>query len=215
MMINLEGNNYNIEIEYKNNKNMYLRIKDDLTIYITCPKNISKKEILTFIDDNETKIIKMINNKNKNKNNNNNNNKFLFLGQSYDICYINENKIIFGKNKIFINKNINIDNWYKNKSKQIFLERLNICYNNYTKKIPYPALKVRKMKTKWGVCNITKKIITLNTELIKLDIKYIDYVIMHELSHLIYANHSKYFYSLLEENSPNYKQYRKDMKNIL
>lgn len=212
MMINLEGNNYNIEIEYKNNKNMYLRIKDDLTIYITCSKKVSNKEILSFIDDNESKVIKMINDKKKTKNNIN---KFLFLGQSYDICYINENKIIFGNNKVFINRNINIDNWYKKMSKQIFLERLNICYNNYTKKIPYPNLKVRKMKSKWGVCNITKQIITLNTELIKLDIKYIDYVIMHELSHLIYANHSKYFYSLLEENCPEYKQYRKDMKNIL
>lgn len=71
------------------------------------------------------------------------------------------------------------------------------------------------MSTKWGVCNVTKKVITLNSELIKIDIKYLNYVIYHELSHLVYPNHSKDFWLLVEHYVPNYKNYKKEMKNIL
>ena len=71
------------------------------------------------------------------------------------------------------------------------------------------------MKSKWGVCNITKKIVTLNLDLIKLDKKYLDYVIIHELSHLIHPNHSKAFWVLVSKYEKNYKLYRKEMKNII
>ena len=71
------------------------------------------------------------------------------------------------------------------------------------------------MTSKWGVCNINKKIITLNLELIKLDLKYLDYVIIHELSHLIYANHSSLFWDLVGKYEPLYKKYLKQMKNVI
>ena len=71
------------------------------------------------------------------------------------------------------------------------------------------------MKSKWGVCNVTKGIITLNLELIKLDLKYLDYVIIHELSHLIHPNHSPKFWSLVSKYIPDYKKYRKEMKNVI
>ena len=68
------------------------------------------------------------------------------------------------------------------------------------------------MKSRWGVCNTKSKIITLNLELIKRDITFLDYVINHELSHLIHPNHSKDFWNLVSINYPNYKEIRKMMK---
>ena len=65
------------------------------------------------------------------------------------------------------------------------------------------------MTTRWGVCNIKTHVITLNTELITKDIRCLDYVIYHELSHLIEANHSKKFWAIVEENCPDYKKWRK------
>ena len=70
------------------------------------------------------------------------------------------------------------------------------------------------MTTRWGVCNTKSKTVTLNLELIKRDLKYLDYVIVHELSHLIEGNHSNRFWALVEKNFPNYKQMRKEMKEF-
>ena len=70
------------------------------------------------------------------------------------------------------------------------------------------------MTSRWGVCNTKTKVVTLNLELIKRDTKYLDYVIVHELSHLIHANHSAYFWALVEENMPEYRVYRKEMKEF-
>ena len=86
------------------------------------------------------------------------------------------------------------------------------CYKRFTKKIPYPTLTIRKMTTRWGVCNTRAKRVTLNLELMKKPIYCLDYVIMHELSHLIHPNHSKDFWALVEENCPEYKKIKKILK---
>ena len=72
-------------------------------------------------------------------------------------------------------------------------------------------LVIRTMKRRWGSCS-TKGKITLNSELIKMDEKYIRYVIMHELCHLRHLNHGPLFYQLLAELCPNWKTIRKEMR---
>ena len=68
------------------------------------------------------------------------------------------------------------------------------------------------MTTRWGVCNTRDKRVTLNLELMKKPIYCLDYVIMHELSHLIHANHSSDFWALVEENCSYFKQAKKILK---
>lgn len=213
MQVVIDGKVYDVIITYKNNKNMYLRVKDDLKIYITAPKRITKKEIEKFINSNIKQIEKMLQNEEEKKKRLNN--KLLYLGNYYEIVYIENKKIIFTNDKVFVGKNFNINNFYKEEANKIFKEELDVCYNKFCEDIPYPSLKIRKMKSKWGVCNITKKIVTLNLDLIKLDKKYLDYVIIHELSHLIHPNHSKAFWVLVSKYEKNYKLYRKEMKNII
>ena len=53
---------------------------------------------------------------------------------------------------------------------------------------------------------------TLNSKLIEFDVSKIDYVIIHELCHIIHFNHSKEFWELVFKYCPNYKQIRKEMK---
>ena len=98
--------------------------------------------------------------------------------------------------------------------KKIFQEHFDENYKRFTEKIPYPDLKIRKMTSRWGVCNTKLITVTLNLELIKRDLKYLDYVIVHELSHLIYGDHSSNFWALVEENMPDYKKYREEMKDF-
>jgi predicted metal-dependent hydrolase len=72
--------------------------------------------------------------------------------------------------------------------------------------IPKPGLRLRSMKTRWGVCNITDCIITLNTKLIAAPIRAIEYVAVHEFSHLLEANHSKKFYAVIYGVMPDYEE---------
>ena len=212
MKLDIDGKYYEIIIEKKSGqKNTYIRVKKDLKIYVTTNKFTSTKFIKDLIEENYSKIVKMIETQEKKKENNEG---FFYLGKKYDIVYVSYCDISFGENKVFLNKNLDIDKWYKNQAKSLFLEHLDEQYHKFSRRIPYPSLKIRKMTSRWGVCNIRLKTLTLNLELIKRDTKYLDYVIVHELSHLIYGDHSSHFWALVEENMPDYKKYREEMKDF-
>lgn len=203
---------YNIEIERKlSNKNTYIRVKKDLTILVTTNTFTTDKAISKLIDENYSKIVKMITSQEKRSENNEG---FHYLGKKYDIVYVDYCDISLGENKVFLNKKFDIDKWYKKQAKDIFKKHLDMLYNSFSRKIPYPNLRIRKMTSRWGVCNTKLKTVTLNLELIKRDTKYLDYVIVHELSHLVYANHSKDFWNVVSENISDYKKYRKEMKEF-
>lgn len=70
---------------------------------------------------------------------------------------------------------------------------------------------IKQIKYAWGSCS-SKKNITLNLELIKYSQQAIRYVILHELCHLKYMNHSKDFWNLVEKYMPDYKQIKKKFK---
>lgn len=212
MYLVIDDIRYNVVIDKKRStRNTYIRVKDDLTIYVTTNIFTRDKDIAKLLDENYDSICKMIK---KQKVKNSNNENFNYLGKNYEIIYVDYCDISFGDKKVFLNKKIDIDKWYKKQAKFLFQEHLDMIYDNFSRKIPYPDLKIRKMTTRWGVCNTKLKTVTLNLELIKRDTKYLDYVIAHELSHLIYPNHSRDFWDLVGENCPDYKLIRKEMKDF-
>ena len=211
--ITINDKEYDLVITYKNNKNMYLRVKEDLKIHITCNKYVSNTLISKFVLDNKDMILENI--KRYENKQITNENYLIYQGKKYEIVYITKNQIIFTNNKVFINRSFNKDNFYKKQAKLIYLQRLNNIYNQIEEDIPYPALKIRNMKTRWGVCNVKTKSITLNLELIKMPEKYLDYVIIHELCHLKHPNHSKDFWNMVSKYEPLYKKIRKEMKNVI
>lgn len=190
-------------------KNTYIRVKKDLKVTVTTGYFTSKFFINNLIKDNYNRICDMIDFQEKKCKNNNG---FFYLGKQYTVIYKEGDGIEFSSDKVYIGNNFDIDKWYKKKAKDLFLERLDYNYSKFTKKIPYPKLRIRKMTTRWGVCNIKTHVITLNLELMKRDIGYLDYVIIHEMSHLIHGDHSRSFWKLVEENMPDYKKYREEMK---
>ena len=71
--------------------------------------------------------------------------------------------------------------------------------------------RIRKVKTSWGTCSSTKKI-TINQDLMMYSREAIEYVVLHEICHLKYMNHSKKFWAMVESYMPDYKIYEKELK---
>lgn len=76
----------------------------------------------------------------------------------------------------------------------------------------YKEIKLKKMRSRWGSCS-SERVITFNTGLVKLKKEQIDYVVVHELAHLVYMNHSKDFHSLVQNYFPDASRVKKDIKN--
>ena len=212
MQIQINEKTYPIEIIYKNNKNMYLRIKDGPKIEITAPLRTPERTIKKFIETNINYIAKNVIKKEQLQNKKLG--KFEYLGHYYNILYTGKYGITLTDTTAYIGQNTNIDNWYKKEAKEMFKEYYDECFKVFREASLKPDLKIRKMKSKWGVCNVTNNTITLNQELIKLEPACLIYVIYHELSHLKHHNHSKDFWNLVEKYVPNYKEIRKHMRNV-
>ena len=108
-----------------------------------------------------------------------------------------------------------IGKWYLSEASGHFKTILKELLKKYEAYRFFPsALVVKSMKRRWGSCSSQGRI-TLNSELIKLDDIYTEYVILHELCHLRYPNHGKDFYRLLGEVFPDWKAVKKDLGNYL
>lgn len=211
MKYQLDDKIFDVEIVKKNNKNTYIRLKDSETIYVTTNFFTSKSYIKNLLDNNHLflrRALKKINKKIENEK------KFILLGQQYDIIFAsNFKKIEIDPNNkiVYISDDKALSKWLQKQMKELFLKRLDYNYHLFEEKIPYPKLRIRCMKTRWGVCNRANNVVTLNSNLIKYDITKLDYVIVHELSHFIHFNHSKSFWLLVSKYCPNYKKIRKEL----
>lgn len=72
---------------------------------------------------------------------------------------------------------------------------------------------LQRMKTRWGSCNQRTRNIRLNTELVKRPREQLEYVVMHELAHLIQPNHSPAFYAILDRHHPGWREAHEALRN--
>jgi len=215
-----------IQIIKKDVKNISLKVRPNCEVILTAPlkttdehiefilKKRAKwvKEKKEFYKDNQLSYPKeYVSGEN-----------FKYLGRNYRLKVIEANneivKLQNGYLKLFIKDTTNliqkqklINHWYKEKAKIHFKKALD-TYKPIIKK-DINSVKIREMKTRWGSCNPSKGYINLNSELIKKPKKCIEYVIFHELSHLVHINHNKQFYNFMSVYMPDWKQ-RKDKLNI-
>ena len=108
-----------------------------------------------------------------------------------------------------------LNEWYKEKAIFHFEELLDSSLEKFNKyKIEKPILDIRLMQKRWGSCTKSGKII-LNTELIKAPKGSIEYVVIHELCHLVHHNHNKEFYDLQNRLSPDWKKWKEKLEQTL
>ena len=105
--------------------------------------------------------------------------------------------------------------WYKERAKVKFAEIAEPIISRFSKYgIEPTSLYIQDMSNRWGSCTAKGKII-LNTELIKAPKPCIEYVITHELCHLIHHDHTKAFFELLEVEMPNWKRWKDKLERYM
>ncbi len=222
-----------IIIKYKKIKNIYIRVKSDLNIYVTAPKRAAKKYIYELIEkrrewiEERKEIVKKKNNFDINRKELISGNEIFYLGRSYMLKVLKckkENIIPAGrmiymyvnikdkeeyKNSDIRKKHILLDIWYKKEALKLF-DSLIKKYSSIMN-LEVNSFTVKKLKSKWGSCDTIKKNITFNLELMKYPISALEYITVHELAHLLEPNHSRKFYNIISLYMPEWKK----SKNIL
>lgn len=166
-------------LQYKNVKNINLRIKTDGTVHVSANKRVSKKIIEVFIADKAPFITK-------------------------------------AQEKYRLQKQANLKQHFS--QTEICDVIVELCRKHYPyyacRGVKFPIIKFRKMVSRWGSCQPSKGVLTFNTNLMYAPIECVEYVVLHEFTHFLQANHSKNFYSELEKVLPNWKSLRKKLKEI-
>ncbi len=122
--------------------------------------------------------------------------------------------IVIRKNAINTTARHMLARWYKSRSENLFAKHLQDNFKSFKDySFQQPCLEIKRMKKRWGSLTPTKKLL-LNPELIKTPLKCIDYVIIHELCHLVHPNHGKEFYKLQEKMMPDWKRWKDKLESI-
>jgi predicted metal-dependent hydrolase len=106
-----------------------------------------------------------------------------------------------------------VRNWYQERAKEVLGTRLDYIYDDIKGRLPSkPTLRVRRMIRRWGSCT-NRNHIVLNTSLVQAPVRCIDYVIVHELCHLSFHDHSRKFWRLLTRSIPDWALAKKHLES--
>ena len=139
-----------------------------------------------------------------------------YLGKQYQLKVIESSehlqgvKLLRGKLQVTVKqKDMHkvqdlLNAWYRARAKEVFTRRIEAVLDQALWVNKPPKLKLLNMKTQWGNCSPTGNL-TLISYLVKAPTRCIDYVILHELCHLVEHNHSKQFYELMSQTMPDWE----------
>jgi len=226
--VDVNGEKIVFFVQRKKIKNIILRVKSDKKVILSMPKKMKieiakefvkkkvdwikkqqnyyetfaeKKENITFENGD---IVYLLGKQYKMKIIPNKINNIVLNGEYFEIN-IKEKYI---ENKKYIKKEY--DKWLKEYAEQI-LNDLIIKYQSALEKynIKIPKMEIRQMKSRWGSCIPSRNKVIFNLNLIKTPMCCIEYVVLHELSHFKYQNHSKNFYNFISIFMPDWKERKK------
>ena len=223
-MLEIKGINFNVNIEKKKIKNIYLRVKDN-TIYATCPFAMPDYKVYNFISTKRDWIYNVyLYNKRKSEN------SLLYRGGDTFYIFTQAYKLIrtIGNKRISITSDT-IYFTYKDDSEEAikalykYTDKTLLKYAHaYLDKyrpllIDYgyndePLLSTRIMSSKWGCCFTRKNKINISSYLIHYPLDCLEYIILHEVTHFIIPNHSERFYTIIKKYMPNYKEVTNKLK---
>jgi predicted metal-dependent hydrolase len=148
-----------------------------------------------------------------------------FQGKRYLLNVVDDegtSKVIL-KSKTYINLHVKpgtdretchrlMNNWYRRELKKLIPSIINKWEQEMG--ITVSEWRVKLMKTKWGSCNIEQKRIWLNLELAKKPIQCLEYIIVHEMVHLLERHHNERFLAYMDRYLPSWKQLKKELNKL-
>ena len=217
--IKIDNHILKYQISFKNNKNTYFHFKKKGYIQINASKHQSHKGIIKFIKNNSESFI---NKYKKTQISFIDDGNYYFFGEKYNkIIDKDTSKIVMDHiNHTIKEPDIPVDQlqlMYKTMEKAVILGKLEILKEKYIDNglidIKDITFKTRYMQTRFGSCNPIKKAININLYLVNYNESHLEYVFLHEISHLVHRNHSIDYYQLLCKLSKNHKQLKKELNN--
>ena len=210
---------HSVEVIKKEVKNISLKVKPTCEVTLTVPFETDEKYIAHILKKREAWIEQKIaffqSYKQEHKKEYVSGESFKYLGKSYRLKVIASEhesvKLLRGYIQLFVKNRDNYEKkeqllnaWYRAKAFDYFSKIVEQYAPIVQKEVT--SLKIRQMKSRWGSCNPSKGYINLNCELIKKPRSCIEYVIFHELAHLVHDNHSRAFYNYLNTYMPDWKK---------
>lgn len=217
---------YNVEILRKRIKNVHLKVHRDLRVVISVPINAEFSWINSFVQDKKDWIGKQLDKYRKSSGYNNlsdlkSGSSTQFLGKDLRVYLVSaeQEKIVLDEKSVTVyledvcdkeRENSLFAGWWRYQAEAMYNKIVNQFMPIFIRHgIEKPQVTIRKMKTLWGSCSKHLNKITLNEYLLKADMSCIEYVVLHELTHLIYNAHNKDFYDFLTIYMPDWKERKK------
>lgn len=216
-----------VKLFRKKIKNVYLKVFRSLDVVLSVPEHVSDEWISSFLSDRQKWIDRQITKYKKTSGCDDplavrNGSSVRFLGRDMEICKeaSSVNRVEADEKKVCLYvtditdealiRNI-FRKWWRQTAQTVYQQEVDRFYEAVIRGygIAKPGITVRKMKTLWGNCIPSKNKITLNEYLLKADIHCIQYVVLHELTHLLYPNHNADFYNFLTIHMPDWKERKK------
>ena len=109
-----------------------------------------------------------------------------------------------------------VASWYGRQARQVFGERLQACLADFAPEhLVAPKLTIRRLTRRWGSMSRDGKHLVLNARLVAASRSEIDYVITHELCHIVHPHHGRSFFELLERKMPDWEKRKMRLERAL
>jgi len=218
-------------LRFSDRKRLRIVVKPDLSVLVDAPNGFTEEEILEAVRSKARWVVrqmgefeefhplptphKFISGE-----------TFVYLGRQYRLKVLKGEKVPAKLRGRFLYVTVpeksdlkavkaSLDAWFRARADDVFRRYLASCMEVARRHgVEEPSLTIRDMRTRWGSCTAAGRVI-LNLKLIHAPVHCIEYVIMHELCHLVHHNHSPRFYRLLARCMPDWEQRRALLRQVV
>lgn len=214
-------------VKYSERKTLEIRIEPPDTVTVRAPKKASKDDVLKIVKSKAKWIVQKLFELSqveyrKTQKEFVNGESFMYLGRNYLLELIYDNTVNnpitkLYQGKFYLNTNTNdkeklrnsMEEWYREKALEKVVERVDY-FQSYFSVTPR-AIKVKEQKRRWASCTSTKDLL-FNWRCVMAPLYVLDYIVVHEMCHMIHLNHSSNYWNLVESIMPDYKKRKEWLK---